>query len=78
MWTKARALAALLPAAPLARGEVVAEFKTPLQLPGAATLWQAEDAAPGGAFEVRNTAGDRPYLRGVLTLPQAQQEHTGE
>lgn len=78
MWTKARALAALLPAAPLTQGEVVAEFKTPLQLPGMATLWQADDATPGRAFEVRNTDGDKPYLRGMLTLPHAQQEHTGD
>ncbi|WP_343547347.1 MaoC/PaaZ C-terminal domain-containing protein [Ralstonia sp.] len=79
MWTKARALAALLPAAPLTQGEVVAEFKTPLSLPGAATLWQAYEAAPGRAFEVRNAAGDKPYLRGMLTLPQAQQQaNTGD
>lgn len=77
MWTKARALAALLPAAPLGEGEVTAEFKTPLSLPGAATLWQADAATPGRAFEVRNTAGDKPYLRGVLTLQPVQQEHTG-
>ncbi|MCO5397305.1 MaoC/PaaZ C-terminal domain-containing protein [Ralstonia soli] len=78
MWTKARALAALLPAAPLTQGEVVAEFKTPLPLPGAATLWRADDAAPGGPFEVRNAAGDKPYLRGVLTLTQTQQELSGD
>lgn len=78
MWTKARALAALLPAAPLTEGEVTAEFKTPLSLPGAATLWQADEATPGRAFEVRNTAGDKPYLRGMLTLASAQQEHTGD
>ena len=78
MWTKARALAALLPAAPLTQGEVVAEFKTPLSLPGAATLWQANEATPGRAFEVRNATGDKPYLRGMLTLPQAPQENTGD
>ena len=78
MWTKARALATLLPAAPLTQGEVVAEFKTPLSLPGEATLWQAPSATPGRAFEVRNAAGDKPYLRGMLTLPQAQQENTGD
>ena len=78
MWTKARALAALLPAAPLTQGEVVAEFKTPLSLPGAATLWQGNEAAPGRAFEVRNATGDKPYLRGMLTLPQAPQENTGD
>lgn len=78
MWTKARALATLLPAAPLTQGEVVAEFKTPLSLPGEATLWQAPSATPGRAFEVRNAAGDKPYLRGMLTLPQAQQENSGD
>ncbi|MCP1172394.1 MaoC family dehydratase [Ralstonia chuxiongensis] len=78
MWTKARALAALLPTAPLTQGEVAVEFKTPLSLPGAATLWQANEATPGRAFEVRNAAGDKPYLRGMLTLPQAQQENTGD
>ena len=78
MWTKARALATLLPATPIAQGEVVAEFKTPLPLPGAATLWQADAATPGRAFEVRNAAGDQPYLRGMLTLPLAQQDHTGD
>jgi hypothetical protein len=71
-------LAALLPAVPLTQGEVVAEFKTPLSLPGAATLWQAREATPGRAFEVRNAAGDKPYLRGMLTLPQAQQENSGD
>ncbi|CAJ0685368.1 hypothetical protein LMG18091_00368 [Ralstonia wenshanensis] len=78
MWTKARALATLLPAAPLTQGEVVAEFKAPLSLPGEATLWQAPSATPGRAFEVRNAAGDKPYLRGMLTLPQAPQENTGD
>jgi acyl dehydratase len=78
MWTKARALATLLPAAPLTQGEVVAEFKAPLSLPGEATLWQAHAATPGRAFEVRNATGDKPYLRGMLTLPQAQQENTGD
>jgi len=78
MWTKARALAALLPAAPLTEGEVVAEFKTPLSLPGAATLWQANEATPGRAFEVRNATGDKPYLRGMLTLLHAQQDNTGD
>jgi len=79
MWTKARALAALLPAAPLAQGEVVAEFKTPLSLPGAVTLWLAESDVTGGPFEVRDATGDKPYLRGMLTLTQPQQqENTGD
>ncbi len=86
MWTKARVLATLLPAEPLTQGEVVAEFKTPLSLPGAATLWlptvQADDTTPGRPFEVhfevRNAAGDKPYLRGVLTLPPPQFENSGD
>ncbi|AXV77919.1 MULTISPECIES: MaoC/PaaZ C-terminal domain-containing protein [Ralstonia solanacearum species complex] len=72
MWTKARALAALLPAEPLAQAEVAAEFKAPLSLPGEALLWQAGtavDDACGRPFEVREPDTGKPYLRGLLTLP---------
>ncbi|UCF26220.1 MAG: hypothetical protein JSV72_07730 [Ralstonia sp.] len=68
MWTKARALAALLPETPVAQAEVTVEFKAPLMLPGTATLWRGASSAPE-AFEVRDASGDKPYLRGVLTLP---------
>ncbi len=72
MWTKARALAALLPAEPLARAEVAVEFKVPLSLPGQALLWQASaatDSAHDRPFEVRAPDTGTPYLRGLLTLP---------
>jgi hypothetical protein len=67
LWTKARALAAMLPNQPLERAEVVAEFKTPLYLPGRASLWatrQVKGLLPHNAlFEVRNARGDKPHLR---------------
>jgi acyl dehydratase len=65
MWTKARALAALLPAQTLDRAEIDVEFKLPLYLPARVTLWSHREA-DGASFEVRNAAGDRPHLRGVL------------
>jgi acyl dehydratase len=70
LWTKARALAAMLPNQPLERAEVVAEFKTPLYLPGRASLWatrQVKGTFPHNAiFEVRNAKGDKPHLRAQL------------
>ena len=50
------------------QAEVTVEFKAPLMLPGTATLWRGASSAPE-AFEVRDASGDKPYLRGVLTLP---------
>jgi acyl dehydratase len=66
MWTKARALAALLPPHPLEAASAAVEFKLPLWLPGDATLWTADDAAT--AFEVRDTAGEKPHLRGRIAI----------
>jgi acyl dehydratase len=70
LWTKARALAAMLPNQPLEMAEVVAEFKTPLYLPGRASLWatrQVTGQQPHNAlFEVRNAKGDKPHLRAQL------------
>ncbi|MBK6559249.1 MAG: hypothetical protein IPG16_19290 [Comamonadaceae bacterium] len=37
LWTKARALAAMLPRQPIGQAEVTVEFKTPLYLPGRAS-----------------------------------------
>ena len=65
MWTKARALSFLLPADPLQRASVAVEFKTPLLLPGRATLW-TERSNRGAEFEVRDKKGVRPHLRGKL------------
>jgi len=70
LWTKARALAAMLPNQPLESAEVVAEFKTPLYLPGRASLWSTRRVSgpqPHNAlFEVRNAKGDKPHLRAQL------------
>jgi acyl dehydratase len=66
MWTNARALSCLLPAHPLEQAELNVEFKTPLYLPGRATLWSAR-SAHGALFEVRDAQGERPHLRGELS-----------
>jgi hypothetical protein len=66
MWTSARALSCLLPSKPLDQASLAVEFKTPLLLPGRATLWSAR--SPNGAlFEVRDAKGQRPHLRGQLS-----------
>lgn len=67
MWTKARALATLLPQEPVEHVLAQIEFKTPLFLPGRATLWTGH-AEQGVIFEVRNGRGDKPHLRGKLVL----------
>lgn len=66
MWTKARALATLMPREAVARAEVDVEFKTPLFLPARASLWVAR-SEDGALFEVRNAKGDKPHLRGRVT-----------
>lgn len=65
MWTKAKALATILPATPVNALDVHVEFKTPLFLPATASLWTAR-TAQDTLFEVRNAKGDRPHLRGKL------------
>ncbi|WP_374590070.1 MaoC family dehydratase [Aquabacterium sp.] len=67
MWTKARALATLLPQEPVEHVLAQVEFKTPLFLPGRATLWTGQ-TQQGVLFEVRNGRGDKPHLRGKLAL----------
>jgi len=69
LWTKARALAALMPREAVAEARVAVEFKTPLFLPSRASLWTARDAQ-GVRFEVRDAAGDKPHLRGHLSYGQ--------
>lgn len=75
LWTKARALAAMLPRQPIDKAEVVVEFKTPLYLPGRASLWstrQVKGKLPHNAiFEVRNAKGDKPHLRAQLAYSVA-------
>jgi acyl dehydratase len=65
MWTKARALAALMPRASVAEATVAVEFKTPLFLPARPSLWTIREAR-GAFFEVRDAQGDKPHLRGRL------------
>lgn len=67
MWTKARTLATLLPQEPVDHVLAQIEFKTPLFLPGRATLWTGQPER-GVIFEVRNGRGDKPHLRGKLVL----------
>lgn len=64
MWTKARALAALMPAVAVESASARVEFKTPLYLPGAATLW-ADPYSEGQVFEVKDASGEKPHLRGM-------------
>ncbi len=66
MWTKAKALALLMPREDVNSAEVTVEFKTPLFLPARASLWSAREDN-GALFEVRNAKGDKPHLRGRLT-----------
>jgi acyl dehydratase len=65
MWTKARALAALMPRASVIDAAVAVEFKTPLFLPARPSLWTSREAR-GAYFEVRDARGDKPHLRGRL------------
>lgn len=64
MWTLARTLAALHPVKALASGYAHGDFKSPLYIPGDATLWTAAPSSAARDFEVRDLAGDRPHLRG--------------
>jgi len=65
MWTNARALSCLLPAKPVEQARLAVEFKTPLYLPGRATVWSARSET-GALFEVRDAKGTKPHLRGEL------------
>ena len=67
MWTKARALATLMPREALEQAEAIVEFKTPLFLPARASLW-TDRREDGALFEVRNAKGDKPHLRGLVTF----------
>ena len=67
MWTKARALATLMPREALDSAEAMVEFKTPLFLPARASLWSAREEG-GALFEVRNAKGEKPHLRGRVTF----------
>ncbi|MBP7133019.1 MAG: acyl dehydratase [Aquabacterium sp.] len=66
MWTKAKALSTLLPREDVDHASVLVEFKTPLFLPARASLWAAREEH-GAVFEVRNSRGDKPHLRGRVS-----------
>jgi len=65
MWTKARALAVLMPRTAVEKVRVAVEFKMPLYLPARASLWATH--APESWFEVRNAKGDKPHMGGHLS-----------
>ena len=65
MWSKARALACVLPQLTLERVRVAVDFKTPLFLPAQPTLWTARSSG-AALFEVRDSQGQKPHLRGQL------------
>ena len=65
MWTKARALSCVLPQRPLESVRVAVDFKTPLFLPAQPTLWTARTNV-AALFEVRDSKGQKPHLRGQL------------
>lgn len=67
LWTKARALASLMPPRPVEQATVQVEFKTPLYLPARSSLWTARTKSDT-QFEVRTAKGDKPHLRGQLTI----------
>ena len=66
MWTGARALSCVLPFKPLERASLAIEFKSPLYLPGRASLWTAREGRLT-SFEVRDTLGERTYVRAELS-----------
>jgi acyl dehydratase len=66
MWTNARALSCLLPTTAVERASLAVEFKTPLYLPGRASLWSARKGTTA-LFEVRDAKGQKPHLRGQLS-----------
>jgi hypothetical protein len=65
MWSKARALSCLLPQRPLDSVRVAVDFKTPLFLPAQPTLWTSRTTG-AALFEVRDSKGQKPHLRGQL------------
>ena len=70
MWSKARAIAALLPDAPVETLAAAVAFKTPAFLPGGACLLAGPPAEPR-IFELRDRREARPHLRGTLAFRAA-------
>ncbi|AZF52942.1 putative (3R)-hydroxyacyl-CoA dehydratase HtdX [Pseudomonas sp. R4-34-07] len=70
MWTLGRALAAQQPPGGLDHAEAHCDFKLPIFLPGQVALWSRPVTGPLREFEVRNVAGDKPHMRGLLLWDQ--------
>ena len=70
MWSKARAIAALLPNAPVETLTAAVAFKTPAFLPGGACLLAGPPAEPR-LFELRDRREAKPHLRGTLAFRAA-------
>ena len=66
MWTLGRALAAQQPPRALDAAQLQCEFKLAIHLPGEVALWRAPASGPRQLFEVRDRAGERPHMRGLL------------
>jgi acyl dehydratase len=65
MWTKARALARVLPAGRIEQVAIDVAFRAPILLPGRVTHF-ADRLDHGAAFAVRDGAGERLHLIGRL------------
>jgi len=65
MWTKARALARVLPAGPVKQVSIDVAFRAPILLPGRITYF-ADPVDDGTDFAVRDGAGERLHLVGRL------------
>ena len=66
MWSKARALSALLPNEQVVEATSVVEFKRPMYLPGVASLW-TNRRDQSAEFELRDSKGEELHLRGQLS-----------
>lgn len=67
MWTKARALATLMPTSPERPVTVDVAFKLPVFLPATVSLHWANDEQ-GGQFAVKDKKGRRPHMVGTISF----------
>lgn len=65
MWSKARCVAALQPGLGTDRCRIEVAFKTPVFLPADVSLHHGE-TGQSLDFELRDTAGEKPHLRGSM------------
>ncbi|MGC7402663.1 MaoC family dehydratase [Pandoraea pneumonica] len=78
MWSFARSLATVLPAQAGEQLDLLVEFKTPLRLPGEATLWRERDASDSkrgkwvSTVDAPNATGNTPRPTPPLGVLNAQ------